>query len=63
MKLAIILIIFLSIAAIQVVTHAQTMKVDGKKVTKMTLLAMFATISPLYILGGFVGYMLMPQFF
>ncbi len=60
MKLAIILIIFLSIAAIQVATHAQTMKADGKKVTKMTLLAMFATISPLYILGGFVGYMLMP---
>lgn len=60
MKLAIIFIIFLSIAAIQVTTHAQTMKADGKKVTKMTLLAMFATISPLYILGGFVGYMLMP---
>ena len=60
MKLAIILILFLIGAAIHVATHAQTMRADGKTVTKMTLLAMFATISPLYILGGFVGYMLMP---
>lgn len=60
MKLAIILILFLIGAAIHVATHAQTMRADGKTVTKMTLLAMFATISPFYILGGFVGYMLMP---
>lgn len=61
MKLAIILIIFLIAAAIHVAMHAQTMKVDGKTVTETTLLAMFATIGPVYALGGFIGYMLMPQ--
>ena len=60
MKLAIILILFLIAAAIHVATHAQTMIADGKKVTKMTLLAMFATIGPVYALGGFIGYMMMP---
>lgn len=60
MKLAIILIIFLILAAIHVTTHAQSMKADGKTVTKTTLMAMFATIGPVYALGGFIGYMLMP---
>lgn len=60
MKLAIILIVFLILAAIHVATHAQTMKDDGKMVTKTTLVAMFATIGPVYALGGFIGYMLMP---
>ena len=61
MKLAIILLVFLILAAIHVATHAQSMKADGKTVTKMTLMAMFATIGPVYALGGFIGYMLMPQ--
>lgn len=60
MKFVIILLVFLVLAAIHVVTHAQSMKADGKTVTKMTLLAMFATIGPVYALGGFIGYMLMP---
>lgn len=60
MKLAIILIVFLILAVIHVATHAQTMKADGKTVTKMTLMAMFATIGPVYAFGGFIGYMLMP---
>lgn len=60
MKLAIILIIFLILAAIHVATHAQTMRADGKTVTKTTLMVMFATIGPVYALGGFVGYVLMP---
>lgn len=60
MKFVIILIVFLIAAAIHVATHAQTMRADGKNVTKMTLLAMFATIGPVYALGGFIGYMLMP---
>lgn len=60
MKLAIILIVFLILTVIHVATHAQTMRADGKTVTKMTLMAMFATIGPVYAFGGFVGYMLMP---
>lgn len=62
MKLAIILIVFLILAAIHVATHAQNMKADGKTVTKLMLMAMFVTIGPVYALGGFIGYMLMPQF-
>ena len=58
MKLVIILIVFLILAAIHVATHAQTMRADGKTVTKMTLMAMFATIGPVYAFGGFIGYML-----
>lgn len=60
MKLVIILIVFFILAAIHVATHAQTMRADGKTVTKMTLMAMFAIIGPVYALGGFIGYMLMP---
>lgn len=60
MKFAIILLIFFILAVINVVTHAQTMRADGKTVTKTTLMAMFATIGPVYVLGGFIGYMLMP---
>jgi hypothetical protein len=60
MKLAFILFIFFILAAIHVATHAQSMKADGKTVTKTTLMAMFATIGPVYALGGFIGYMLMP---
>lgn len=60
MKFVIILLVFLVLAAIHVATHAQSMKADGKTVTKMTLMAMFATIGPVYALGGFIGYMLMP---
>lgn len=60
MKLAIILLVFFILAAIHVATHAQTMRADGKTVTKTTLMVMFATIGPVYALGGFIGYMLMP---
>lgn len=60
MKLAIILLVFLILAAIHVATHAQSMKAGGKTVTKLTLVAMFVTIGPVYALGGFIGYMLMP---
>lgn len=60
MKLTIILLVFLVLAAVHVATHAQSMKADGKTVTKTTLMAMFATIGPVYALGGFIGYMLMP---
>lgn len=60
MKLVIILIVFLVLAAIHVATPVQTMRADGKTVTKMTLMAMFVMIGPVYTLGGFIGYMLMP---
>ena len=60
MKLVIILIVFLILAAIHMATHAQTMRADGKTVTKTTLMVIFATIGPVYAFGGFIGYMLMP---